>query len=104
MNIYVGNLSHEATEDDLREVFKAFGEITSINIIKDKFSGESKGFGFIEMPGKQEAKTAINDLNGTQIKGRTVTVNEAKPRTDRRGGPGGGGGRQQKRGSWQNRF
>jgi len=103
MNIYVGNLSHEATEDDLREVFKAFGEITSINIIKDKFSGESKGFGFIEMPGKQEAKTAINDLNGTQIKGRTVTVNEAKPRTDRRGGPG-GGGRQQKRGSWQNRF
>ncbi len=92
MNIYVGNLAREAGESDLRDAFQAFGEVTSASIIKDKFSGDSRGFGFVEMPNKSEAENAISSLNGKSIKGRTVTVNEAKPRTDSRGGSGGGGG------------
>jgi cold-inducible RNA-binding protein len=92
MNIYVGNLAREATEGDLRDAFQAFGEVSSASIIKDKFSGDSRGFGFVEMPNKSEAENAISSLNGKSIKGRTVTVNEAKPRTDSRGGSGGGGG------------
>jgi RNA recognition motif-containing protein len=98
MNIYVGNLSNDITEDDLRKAFEAFGPVTSIKIIKDRFTSESKGFGFIEMPGKQEAQAAMDELNGTELKGKAITVNEAKPRTEnRRGGgsgSGGGGGRQ----------
>jgi RNA recognition motif-containing protein len=90
MNIYVGNLSREAGESDLRDAFQAFGEVSSASIIKDKFSGDSRGFGFVEMPNKSEAENAISSLNGKSIKGRTVTVNEAKPRTDSRGGSGGG--------------
>ena len=99
MNIYVGNLSREVTEDDLREAFASFGQITSVTIIKDKFTNESKGFGFIEMPAKQEAQSAMNSLNGTDLKGKTINVNEARPRADNRRQ----GGRQ-KSGVWQNRY
>ena len=90
MNIYVGNLSQDVTEDDLRQAFAAFGEVSSVNIIKDKFSGETKGFGFVEMPAKADAEAAITGLNGQDIKGRAVNVNEARPRPQGRG-PGGGG-------------
>jgi RNA recognition motif-containing protein len=94
MNIYVGNLSYEVTEEDLKEAFEAFGQVESVSIIKDKYSGQSKGFGFVEMPAKAEAQSAINDLNGKELKGRTLNVNEARPRTESRGGRGGyGGGR-----------
>ncbi|MDT8303863.1 MAG: RNA-binding protein [Sedimentisphaerales bacterium] len=93
MNIYVGNLSHDATEDKLREAFEAFGQVESVNIIKDRFSGESRGFGFVEMPSKQEAEKAIEEMNGKDLMGRAVNVNEARPKTDRRSGGGGGGGR-----------
>jgi len=93
MNIYVGNLSHEVTEEDLQQAFEAFGQVTSANVIKDKFSGESRGFGFVEMPAKAEAQSAINDLNGTELKGRALNVNEARPRPEGRRGGGGGGGR-----------
>ncbi|HNR52165.1 MAG: RNA recognition motif [Deltaproteobacteria bacterium ADurb.BinA179] len=105
MNIYVGNLAYSVTENDLRSAFEPFGQIASINIIKDKFSGQSKGFGFVEMPSADEARSAINDLNGKEFKGRALSVNEARPRTEggsSRGGSGrgfgghsrgGGGGR-----------
>ena len=93
MNIYVGNLSHEVTEEDLQQAFEAFGQVTSANVIKDKFSGESRGFGFVEMPAKAEAQSAINDLNGTELKGRALNVNEARPRPEGRRGGGGGGRR-----------
>ena len=92
MNIYVGNLAHEATEDGLRQAFEEFGQVESVNIIKDKFSGESRGFGFVEMPSKDEARKAIEEMNGKDLMGRAVNVNEAKPKTDR-GGRGGFGGR-----------
>ena len=93
MNIYIGNLSHEVTEEDLRQAFEAFGQVASVSIIKDKFSGESRGFGFVEMPAKAEAQSAITDLNGKELKGQTLNINEARPRSEgRRGGgrPGGG--------------
>jgi len=93
MNIYVGNLSREVSEEELRQAFKAFGEVTSVNIIKDRYSGESRGFGFIEMPTKSEAQAAINGLNGTSLKDRTLSVSEARPRSDFRGRGGFGGGR-----------
>jgi len=93
MNIYVGNLSSQTTEDDLRKAFEAFGQVESANVIKDKFTGESRGFGFVQMPSKQEAQKAIEQMNGTDLMGRTVNVNEARPRTERRGGGGGGRGR-----------
>ncbi len=93
MNIYVGNLSGETTEDDLRQAFAAFGQVESVNLIKDKFTGESRGFGFVEMPSKDEAQKAIDEMNGTDLKGRTLNVNVARPRTERRGGGGGGGGK-----------
>jgi RNA recognition motif-containing protein len=95
MNIYVGNLSHEVSPEDLRQAFEAYGEVSSVNIIKDKYSGQSRGFGFVEMPDKAEAQTAIENLNGKDLRGREMNVNEARPRTDR-GGPrrqGGGRGR-----------
>jgi len=91
MNIYVGNLSREATEDDVKQAFAAFGQVTSAAIIKDKFSGESRGFGFVEMASKEEGQAAITGLNGKDLKGRTLNVNEARPRTE--GGRGEGGGR-----------
>lgn len=94
MNIYVGNLAFDVTEEDLQQAFSAFGQVASTSIIKDKFSGESRGFGFVEMPSKDEATAAIEGTNGTSIKGRSITVNEARPKTEnRRGGGGGGGGR-----------
>ena len=93
MNIYVGNLSFSVSETDLREAFAAYGQVSTASIIKDKFSGESRGFGFVEMPAKEEAEKAIAALNGKDLKGRTMTVNEAKPRTDRPRTGGGGGGR-----------
>jgi RNA recognition motif-containing protein len=87
MNIYVGNLSYDITEEDLRQAFEAFGQVASASIIKDKFTGQSKGFGFIEMPSKEEAEAAISGMNGKELKGRTLNVNEARPRSDgRRGG------------------
>lgn len=94
MNIYIGNLSPKTTEDDLREAFAAFGEVDNVNVIKDKYSGESKGFGFVEMASKEEAEKAIEELNGQDLQGSLVNVNEAKPRPDRGGGSrrGGGGG------------
>jgi len=92
VNIYVGNLSNQTTEDDLRQAFEAFGQVESANIIKDKFSGESRGFGFVEIPSKEEAQKAIEEMNGKDLMGSAVNVNEARPRTDRGGGRGGGGG------------
>ncbi len=92
MNIYVGNLSNQTTEDDLRQAFEAFGQVESVNIIKDRFSGESRGFGFVEIPSKEEAQKAIEEMNGKDLNGRAVNVNEARPKTDRGGGGGGGGG------------
>jgi cold-inducible RNA-binding protein len=89
MNIYVGNLAREVTDEDLREAFEAFGQVNSATVIKDRFSGESRGFGFVEIPSKNEAQTAITEMNGKDLKGRTINVNEARPRTNR----GGGGGR-----------
>ncbi len=93
MNIYVGNLSSDATEEDLNQAFGEFGQVESANIIKDRYSGESRGFGFVEMPSKTEAQSAIDGLDGKDLKGRTISVNEARPRReDHRGGGGGGGG------------
>jgi RNA recognition motif-containing protein len=92
MNIYVGNLSYEATEEDVRLAFEPFGQVESAIIIKDKYSGRSKGFGFVEMPSKDEAQSAIDGLNDTELKGKALNVNEARPRTENRGGRGGRGG------------
>ena len=92
MNIYVGNLSYEVTEEDLKEVFEGFGGVETIKIIKDNYTGRSKGFGFVEMPDSAEAKSAIDGLNGKELKGRELNVNEARPRTDSRRGRGGRGG------------
>ena len=98
MNIYVGNLSSDVTEEELREQFTAFGGVTSASIIKDKYSGQSRGFGFVEMPAKAEAEAAIAGLKGKTLKDRTLDVNEARPRSDSRGGGGGfGGGRGRQR-------
>jgi RNA recognition motif-containing protein len=95
MNIYIGNLSFDTTEDQLRQAFEAFGEVSTTKIITDKYSGEPRGFAFVEMPGKAEAVAAISGLNGQELNGRALNVNEAKPRTDsgnRGGGSRGGGG------------
>jgi len=92
MNIYVGNLSFDTTEDQLRQAFEGFGEVSTASIIKDKYSGEPRGFAFVEMPGKTEAIAAISGLNGQELNGRALTVNEAKPRTPGGGGGGRGGG------------
>ncbi|HXZ95265.1 MAG TPA: RNA-binding protein [Dehalococcoidia bacterium] len=94
MNIYVGNLSREVTEDELRKAFEAFGQVSTVNIIKDRYSGESRGFAFVEMATKTEAQAAITGLNGTSLKERTLSVSEARPRTEGGGGrrPFGGGG------------
>ena len=92
MNIYVGNLSREVTEDELRQSFEAFGQVTSANIIKDRYSNESRGFAFVEMSTKSEAQAAINGLNGTSLGERTLSVSEARPRTEGGRRPFGGGG------------
>jgi len=100
MKIYVGNLSYEVTEDELRQEFAAYGEVESVTIIMDRYSGRSKGFGFVEMPSVSEGQAAITALNGKTMKDRTLNVNAARPRPDnrdggsygdRRGGGSGGG-------------
>ena len=96
MNIYVGNIPRQASEDDLRPIFEPFGKIMALNIIKDKFSHESKGFGFVEMSKKSEGEAAIEALNGKDFMGQNLTVNEARPKSEsggRRGGGGYGGNR-----------
>jgi RNA recognition motif-containing protein len=90
MNIYVGNLPFSATDADLRDAFSPYGEIGTVNLIADKFTGESKGFGFVEMPSNSQADAAIKGLNGSALKGRNITVNQAKPRAERSSGGGGG--------------
>ncbi|MDP2689337.1 MAG: RNA-binding protein [Deltaproteobacteria bacterium] len=92
MKLYAGNLSYDVTEEDLRAAFEAFGRVESVSIIKDKYSGESKGFGFVEMSKSEEARTAIDGLNGKEFKGRTLNVNEARP-PESRPAKGGRGGR-----------
>jgi len=104
MKIYVGNLSYEVTEEELRQEFLAFGEVESVNVIMDKYSGRPRGFGFVEMPSVSEGQAAITALNGKTLKERTLTVNAARPRSDNRGGGsyddrkggGFGGGRQRR--------
>jgi RNA recognition motif-containing protein len=95
MNIYVGNLSFGVSEENLRQAFEAFGKVSSATIIKDKYSGQPRGFAFIEMPDQAEARAAIENLNGKDILGQPMNVNEARPRTDRgrSGGQGGHRGR-----------
>jgi len=92
MKIYVGNMSYDTTEEDLKLACEAFGKVESATIIKDKFSGQPKGFGFVEMSSKAEGQAAIDGLNGKELKGRTLNVNEARPRTENFGGSTGGYG------------
>lgn len=91
MNIFVGNLSRDVTEEELRAAFAAYGQVDKVSILRDKFTGEPRGFGFVEMASKAEAQAAINGMNQKELKGRNLNVNEARPKTER--GPGGGGGR-----------
>ncbi len=109
MNIYVGNLSRDVNEKELQEAFESFGQVASVTIIKDKFTGQSRGFGFVEMPDKAEAEAAINGMNGQELKNRAINVNEARPRENNRdrggngrsrGGSGNGGGMGGRRGRW----
>jgi RNA recognition motif-containing protein len=92
MNIFVGSLPFRLTEPELREVFEEYGEVSSAKIITDKFTGRSKGYGFVEMPNEEEANKAIESLNGAEIDGRSIVVNQAEERGERKGGFGGGGG------------
>jgi RNA recognition motif-containing protein len=103
MNIYVGNLSFEVSEENLRQAFEPFGQVSSASIVKDKYSGQSRGFGFVEMPDRNEAQEAIKNLNGKELLGRNLNVNEARARTDR-GGSGGQGGRGQQGFGGRNRY
>jgi cold-inducible RNA-binding protein len=93
MNIYVGNLPWGLSEEELRDAFKAYGEVESAKIVTDKYSGRSRGFGFIEMPNREEGQAAIEGLNNKELKGRSIKVNEAQSRNDNRGGGGFGGRR-----------
>jgi RNA recognition motif-containing protein len=104
MNIYVGNLSRDVTEDDLRQAFEGFGQVETVNVLKDRFTGEPRGFGFVDMPSNSEAQAAISGLNGKDIKGRSINVNEARPRTPSRGGGGGRGGYGRSRGGGGRRY
>jgi RNA recognition motif-containing protein len=90
MNIYVGNLPYSVTDADLRETFAQYGDVSNVQLISDKFTGESKGFGFVEMDNNSQADAAIKGLNGTAMKGRNITVNQAKPKSDRPAHGGGG--------------
>ena len=93
MNVYVGNLSHDVTDEELKKAFEAFGQVASVSLVKDKLSGEPRGFGFVEMPDKAEAQAAIRALNGKELKGQTLNVNEARPRAETgRAGPRGSRG------------
>jgi RNA recognition motif-containing protein len=93
MKIYVGNLSYQTTEDDVRKAFEGHGQVSSVAIITDKFSGESKGFGFVEMDNKDEAMAAMAAVNGMEMNGRNLNVSEARPKTENRDRGGSGGGR-----------
>jgi RNA recognition motif-containing protein len=93
MDIYVGNLPYQTNDEDLRELFSAYGNVSSARVIMDKFSGQSRGFGFVEMPDKAEGETAIQNTNGADFQGRALRVNESQPKPrDERGGGGGGRG------------
>jgi cold-inducible RNA-binding protein len=85
MNIYVGSLSTSTNSDDLRKAFEEYGQVDDVKIITDRYTEKSRGFAFVEMPTKEEAIAAIDGLNGSELKGRTIVVNEARPRSDRRG-------------------
>ncbi len=91
-NIYVGNLPYDATEEQLKELFGAHGSVERVNIITDRMTGQSRGFGFVEMVDQAAAETAIEAINGTELNGRTLNVNVARPKTEHRGGGGGRGG------------
>lgn len=93
MNIYVGNLPYNVVEEDLREIFEEYGEVSSVKIISDKLTGRSKGFGFVEMDVDQEAKKAIAELNNAELSGRNIKVNESRPKPAESRGGGGGGNR-----------
>jgi RNA recognition motif-containing protein len=93
MNIYIGNLADDVSQEELEKSFEAFGKTNSVSIVKDKVSGESRGFGFVEMSSKNEGEAAIDGLNGKNLKGQSLKVNEAKPKSDNRRGGGGNGGR-----------
>lgn len=97
MNIYIGNLSFDTTEDQLRQAFEGFGEVSTVNIISDRYSGKPRGFAFVEMSEKDDAVAAIGGLNGQELNGRTLNVNEAKPRQE---GGNRGGSRSSYRKSW----
>ncbi len=101
MNIYVGNLASEVTDEDLKNLFSGYGNITSVKVIKDMYSGTSKGFGFVELSNQTEGQKAISELNGKDLKGKSIVVNEARPKTDSRSG---GGGRDQRGGSGSRGF
>lgn len=92
MNIYVGNLSYDISDEDLRMAFEDYGQVESAKVIKDKYNGQSKGFGFVEMPAKAEAEAAIKSLNDKELKGKSMSVSEARPRNESRGGGRGRGG------------
>ncbi len=91
-NIFVGNLSFNTAEDELRQAFEAYGQVDRVSIMTDRDTGRSRGFGFVEMASNEDGEKAITALNGSQIGGRTINVNEARPKTDRGSGGGGGGG------------
>ena len=91
MNIYVGNIPKNATEDSIRQLFETHGQVSSIKLIEDRYTGELRGFGFVEMPSKEEGQAAIEGVNGTEIDGRSLIVNEARPKTSQSGGRRGGG-------------
>ena len=101
MNIYVSNLNFKLQDEDLKNIFSAFGEVSSAKVIRDNQSGRSRGFGFVEMANDSDARAAIEKLNGTEAEGRTIVVNEARPRKE--GGNGGGGGGFKRRGGFDNR-
>ena len=104
MNIYVGNLSFDVSEENLKKTFETFGEVISVTIVKDRYSGMPRGFGFVEMPSRDEANAAIANLNGKELLGRQVNVSEAKPRTDRRGSGRQGGNKGRSGGGGRNRY
>lgn len=104
MNIYVGNLSSKVTEENIREAFAAFGQVSSATIVKDKYTGQSRGFGFVEMPDQTEAQAAIKNLNGKDLSGQQINVSEARPRPDRGRSDGRGGQRGRSNFGGRNRY
>jgi RNA recognition motif-containing protein len=100
MNIFVGNLSYTTDDDALRQLFEPHGEVSSAKVIKDRDTGRSRGFGFVEMPNNEEGRAAIAAVNGMDLDGRTIKADEARERPERRSGGGGGGGRGPRRERW----